>query len=133
MIMKSLKRTNFSHLPNLPVKVVQFGAGSFLRGFVDWIVDVMNEKQCFLGHIQIIQSVSSSADNSLNDQDGLYHVVTKGIEAGKTTEQIRLISCVRATINAQEDPQRFFEIAANADLQFLHLAKDAFPEHFPVK
>ena len=30
-----------------PVKVVQFGEGNFLRGFVDWMIDIANEKTDF--------------------------------------------------------------------------------------
>lgn len=30
-----------------PVKVLQFGDGNFLRGFMDWIFDVLNEKVAF--------------------------------------------------------------------------------------
>ena len=27
-----------------PVRIVQFGEGNFLRAFVDWMVDIANEK-----------------------------------------------------------------------------------------
>jgi len=117
--MKSLKRTHFSHIQSKPVKVIQFGAGNFVRGFVDWIFNIMNEKQIFEGHVQIIQSVSSSKDSHLNAQDGLYHVIEKGLVRGKIKEQLRLISCVRNTINAQEEGQRFLEIAKYEKLQFV--------------
>jgi tagaturonate reductase len=83
------------------------------------MIDVMNENKCFDGDIQIIQSVSSSKDNYLNDQDGLYHVITKGLDSGKVTEHLRLISCVRGTINAQEEQKRFLEISAYESLQFV--------------
>jgi tagaturonate reductase len=118
-MMKSLRRKEFTHIQNRPVKVVQFGAGNFLRGFADWIIDIMNEKNCFDGDVQIIQSISSSRSNHLNDQEGLYHVVTKGFDRGEIKEQIRLISCVRGTINANEEIPRFLEIAAYESLQFV--------------
>ena len=28
-----------------PIKVLQFGEGNFLRAFVDWIIDQLNEKK----------------------------------------------------------------------------------------
>lgn len=32
-----------------PCKVVQFGEGNFLRGFVDWMINRMNESGLFCG------------------------------------------------------------------------------------
>ena len=40
---------------NMPVKVVQFGEGNFLRAFIDWMIDEMNRKVGFNGSVQIIQ------------------------------------------------------------------------------
>ena len=39
--MTTLQRTQPS---TRPVRVLQFGQGNFLRGFVDWYVDVLNER-----------------------------------------------------------------------------------------
>ena len=33
-----------------PVRVLQFGEGGFLRAFVDWMFDILNESgECILG------------------------------------------------------------------------------------
>ena len=40
-----------------PVKVLQFGEGNFLRGFVDYMIDVANEKGVFDGSIAIIKPI----------------------------------------------------------------------------
>ena len=37
------------------VKILQFGEGNFLRCFVDWMVDIMNEKADFGAAVQIVQ------------------------------------------------------------------------------
>ena len=34
-----------------PIKVVQFGEGNFLRGFVDYMIDIANEQGKFDGDI----------------------------------------------------------------------------------
>ena len=36
-----------------PIKVLQFGEGNFLRAFVDWIVDNLNEKAGFNGNVMM--------------------------------------------------------------------------------
>ena len=34
-----------------PERVIQFGEGGFLRGFVDWILQITNEKTDFDGSV----------------------------------------------------------------------------------
>ena len=38
-------------------KILQFGEGNFLRCFVDWMVDIMNEKADFGAAVQIVQPI----------------------------------------------------------------------------
>ena len=40
-----------------PIKVVQFGEGKFLRGFVDYMIDVANEQGKFDGDIVLIKHI----------------------------------------------------------------------------
>ncbi|CAN5315693.1 tagaturonate reductase [soil metagenome] len=118
-MLKKLNRTT-TNLPQArPVKVLQFGAGNFLRGFADWMIDILNEKTNFNGAIQVIQSISQGAGSGLADQEGLYHVVVSGIKSGKTFRETRLITSVAGTINPKEDFAAFIEIAKNPDLQFV--------------
>ena len=40
-----------------PIKVVQFGEGNFLRGFVDYMIDIANEQGKFDGDIVLIKPI----------------------------------------------------------------------------
>src|SRR6185437_13452576 len=42
----------------LPERVLQFGAGVFLRGFVDWMIDGMNRKGLFRGRVVVVTSMN---------------------------------------------------------------------------
>jgi tagaturonate reductase len=117
--MQSLSRTTVSNLEENPVKVLQFGSGNFLRGFADWIIDVMNEKGFFHGNVEIVQSVSSSKENGIQLQDGLYHVAIKGMIDNGLIDQLRLITSVSRTFNATEEPDRFYSCALNPNLRFV--------------
>jgi tagaturonate reductase len=117
--MKRLCRDTVPNLKANPIRVLQFGAGNFLRGFTDFIIDVMNEKGCFQGDVEIVQSVSSSRDNGLQLQDGLYHVAERGFVDHSLYEQLRLISCVVRTFSANEQPAHFYSAALNPDLRFV--------------
>ncbi len=116
--MKALNRQNLS-IPTRPIKVLQFGEGNFLRGFVDWIVDVMNEKTNFNGDVHIIQPLPQGLGDMLNKQDGLYHVRMEGIQAGNTVQETRLITCVRGVTNPFEDYDGYLELGENPALEFI--------------
>ena len=40
-----------------PIRVVQFGEGNFLRAFVDYFIDVANEKGVFDGDVAIVKPI----------------------------------------------------------------------------
>ena len=42
-----------------PVKVLQFGEGNFLRAFVDYMIDVANEKGVYDGSVAIVQPINA--------------------------------------------------------------------------
>ncbi len=116
-MIQPLNRTTANKPQQRPVKVLQFGGGNFLRGFADWVVDILNEKTDFNGAIDIVQSVS--ADNSLNDQQGLYHLVLQGKLNGKPHREIRLITSVNQTVNASQNFTAFLHAAENPALRFI--------------
>ena len=41
-----------------PIRVVQFGEGNFLRAFVDYMLDIANEKGYFNGNILIVKPIA---------------------------------------------------------------------------
>lgn len=117
--MKSLNRNTIPSAPSHPVKVLQFGGGNFLRGFADWFIDILNEKKNFNGSVEIIQSIGKNSGTTLNDQDGLYHVVTNGTQDGKPFSATRLITAVTGAFNPKDDMPRFLKAAENPDLKFI--------------
>jgi tagaturonate reductase len=114
--LKPLNRTLTGIKSQRPVKVLQFGGGNFLRGFADWMVDILNERAGFNGDVQIVQSIGKGNTALLNEQDGLYHVVLNGLVNGTPHREIRLITCVRGFVNPAAEPDRFLAMATNPDL-----------------
>ncbi|AKD03730.1 tagaturonate reductase [Pontibacter korlensis] len=117
--MKTLNRDTANITTQYPVKVLQFGEGNFLRGFVDWIIDILNEKTDFNGSVKIIQPIERGIVDLLNKQDGLYHVLLNGIQGGKETEETRLVTCISGAINPYNDYNEYLKLAENPDLQFI--------------
>ncbi len=82
----------------METKILQFGEGNFLRCFIDWMVQKMNDKAGFDGAVQIIQPIGdelSVPSKILNDRGGKYHTCLRGVIGGKTVEEIEEISCVK--------------------------------------
>ena len=52
-----------------PIKVVQFGEGNFLRGFVDYMIDIANEQGKFDGDIVLIKPIEFGHLDIFHKQD----------------------------------------------------------------
>ena len=118
-VLKKLDRKTTGIKSTRPVKVIQFGEGNFLRAFVDWIIDILNEKTEFNGSIDVVQPIAQGMGTQINDQDGLYHVVLNGIKDGKPSTETRLITSLSRVINPFLDMPSYLKAAENPDLRFV--------------
>ena len=118
-MLKKLNRTTASSEQTRPVKILQFGEGNFLRAFVDWMIDILNEKTAFNGAVEIVQPISKGMSKELVEQEGLYHVLLKGIQQGKIFSEARLITCVSNAINPYESFHDFIKAGENPDLKIV--------------
>ena len=118
-MIKPLNRKTANISTTHPVKVLQFGEGNFLRAFVDWIIDILNEKADFNGSVQVIQPIEKGMASVLSEQDGLYHLILQGIQNGEQKDLTRLITSVNDAIDPYDDYQNFLSQAENPDLQFI--------------
>ncbi|NBP68318.1 MAG: tagaturonate reductase, partial [Cytophagia bacterium] len=100
-----------------PVKILQFGSGNFLRAFIDWMVQEANDKLDFNAGVSIVQSVSR--DKKLEEQQGLYTVLVKGLHKGQYLQQQYRIDCVQRIVQPQDNFSAFLDEAINTDLQFI--------------
>lgn len=114
--MKLLKRETPS---SLPVRVLQFGEGNFLRAFIDWMFHEMNRQGKFNGLAQLVQPLPSGLTDSINAQDGLYTLILRGIADGKTVEKREVIESVKGCLNPYEDWNAVVECAVSKELRFV--------------
>lgn len=101
-----------------PIKVLQFGEGNFLRAFVDWIIDQLNEKGDFNGNVMLVQPLDRGLGDMINAQNGLYTTVLRGVQNGKPVEEFRQITSVAGCINPYAEYDAFIAQADNPDLRF---------------
>ncbi len=106
-------------LQPLPEKVLQFGAGVFLRGFVDWMVDGMNRQGLFNGSVVVVPSMTPGKVTTLNRQDGAYTHLARGLQDGQVVEEKDIITSIRRGINPYTQFAEYLECAHNPDLRFI--------------
>lgn len=92
-------KTACGPLTTFPEKIVQFGEGNFLRAFVDWKIDELNEKGLFGGSVLVTQPIKQGMAAEIQAQDGLYTVLMRGVEAGKVVESRRIITALSRALN----------------------------------
>ncbi|MBT8314391.1 MAG: tagaturonate reductase [Maribacter sp.] len=102
-----------------PERVLQFGAGNFLRGFVDYFVQEMNEKINFNAAVVAVKPTSTGNYNQLIKQEGLYTLFLKGIKNGKAVSEHKIIDCIQRCVNPYDNYDQYLSIAQNPELRFI--------------
>lgn len=104
----------------LTEKVVQFGEGNFLRAFVDMMFDKLNESGKFDGGITLFTPIAfGPITKFINEQEGLYTLLARGMENGEPVCDKRLITSVNRCINPYEEFDKYCECAKNPELKYV--------------
>ena len=106
-------------LESAPERVLQFGEGNFLRAFVDYFIDELNEKAGFNSKVVLCQPIAPDLDDRFNEQEGLYTLFLRGFQDGKKVNKKRVISCVSRCLNPYKDFEAVLACADNPDLRFI--------------
>ncbi|MCY4018914.1 MAG: tagaturonate reductase [Chloroflexi bacterium] len=101
-----------------PERIVQFGGGNFLRGFVDWVVDILNEETDFCSGIALVKATPGTYED-LDAQDCLFTTYLHGVRDGIFTEETRLISSVNRTVYPYQDFSVYLELARQEPIRFI--------------
>lgn len=102
-----------------PVKVIQFGEGNFLRGFVDYMIDVANEKGVFNGSVAVVKPIEFGTLDMFREQENQYTLSLRGNVEGKTVEETRIITSIADTVAAIEDYDAYAAYAKCDTLRFV--------------
>ncbi|MDA8480200.1 tagaturonate reductase [Citrobacter sp. Awk 4] len=117
--MKTLNRRDFPGA-HYPERIIQFGEGNFLRAFVDWQVDLLNEHTDLNAGVVIVRPIESAFPPSLSTQDGLYTTIIRGLnENGEAVSDARLIRSVNREISVYGEYDEFLKLAHNPDIRFV--------------
>ena len=111
--------------PELPVRILQFGEGNFLRAFADWAVDIANDKGVARTGIVICKprakahGVAKQTIDILREQDNLFHVYLEGVENKQPKRDVRLVKSVVDSLNPYEEYQKYEQYILSPELRFV--------------
>lgn len=145
--MKKLNRATTNSPATNPEKVLQFGGGNFLRAFVDWMLDVYNEKTNSDLGVLLVTPIARDNYSNWQAQDGLYHVLTRGLQNGKVVDEKYLVKSISRVLHLYPKWEEFLKSAENPDMRFVvsntteagirfsekDKKTDAPPNEFPAK
>lgn len=116
--MKDLNRTNHKATER-PVKILQFGEGNFLRAFIDWILQNLNDAGVINANVAVVQPMPMGRVADLAKQDGLYTLCLEGIDKGEKVQSKQIIDVLSDFINPFEQYDKFLDYAKSSDLEIV--------------
>jgi len=128
-------------------RVIQFGEGGFLRGFVDWMLDKLNKKGLSDAKAVIVQPIAQGMCDKLMAQDCVYTHILRGVENGEVVVEQTVIGSVSRCVNPYTDFKAFAALAKDKNMRFVvsntteagiayekeSLTDGVIPKAFPAK
>lgn len=97
------------------LKVIQFGEGGFLRGFVDWMLQIANEKADLNCGVTVVQPIKNGLCDVLTEQGCVYTHLCRGIEG----VDIKKIDVIANCVKPYDDFDSYIKLAENKDYRFI--------------
>ncbi len=105
--------------PIRPERVIQFGEGGFLRGFVDWMLQKLNDNTDFNGSVVVVQPIEKGMCDMLEEQNCIYTHLMRGLDNGKPTVDKQIVDVISRTVKPYEDFSAYLALAKNPDFRFI--------------
>ncbi|VBB48416.1 Altronate oxidoreductase [uncultured Paludibacter sp.] len=118
--MKNLNK-NTVEKKELPVKILQFGEGNFLRAFVEWMIDKANETGIMNHGIVAVQPIPQGAEikEIFKKQDCMYHVYLEGIKDKQPIKETRLVKSIVDILNPYSEYAAYEKLFLSEELEMI--------------
>lgn len=99
--------------------IIQFGEGNFLRGFVDYFIQVLSDEGLYDGSVAVVKPTNRGNCDLFRAQECKYNLFLRGIENGKEVCEHTEISSISRIISPYEDFEGYLKLAENPDIRFV--------------
>ncbi len=96
-------------------RIIQFGEGGFLRGFTDWMIQIVNEKTGSDIGVRVVQPIKEGMCDLLSAQNCEYTHICRGTEG----VDIKKIEVISGCVKPYDDFDEYVALAENADFRFI--------------
>lgn len=100
-------------------KIIQFGEGGFLRGFADWMLQIVNEQTDFNGSCVVVQPIATGMCDMLTQQGCVYTHIMRGLRDGEPVVEKKRIDVISRCVKPYDDFDAYLQLADNADFRFV--------------
>ena len=101
-------------------KILQFGEGVFLRGFIEPLIQRMNKEKNFNGEVYAVKPRAGAVPGKFASQNCQYNLLVRGItEDNQTVETVEKITVLKQVFSSTEEWAKVEEIACDPDLRFI--------------
>ncbi|MBE7052743.1 MAG: tagaturonate reductase [Ruminococcaceae bacterium] len=105
--------------PQRKETVIQFGEGGFLRGFVDWMLQKLNESGKYEGSVVVVQPIEMGMCDKLSEQNCVYTHVMRGLENGKSVVKKDKVDVISRCVKPYDNYDEYLRLAENKDFRFI--------------
>jgi tagaturonate reductase len=102
----------------LPETILQFGAGRFLRAFVDRFVHQANASGQAVGRIVVVQREADERSELLN-KDPVYQVLVRGYQDGELVQRRERVESISRVLVADKQWADVLALAKSPDLRYI--------------
>jgi tagaturonate reductase len=121
LVQPILMENVFIKMPNSTKneKIIQFGSGNFLRGFIEPYIQKMNDLGYFNGSVVIIKPTPTGTIEQINIQNGKYTLFVRGLKNHEIFNEKIDINIISRAINPYTNFEDYIRIVENPDLRFI--------------
>ncbi len=101
------------------IKIAQFGEGNFLRSFADLYFNTLNEEGSDYS-VSVIQPIPFEPIlEKFKAQENRYHVILRGMDAGKAVEDVYPVSVIDKVFSPFSDADSYYALARDPELRLI--------------
>ena len=101
------------------IKILQYGEGNFLRTFVDVYFDALNKNGNDKYAVNIVKPITFGTLERFEKQKNKYHIVLRGMENGKSVENVYKVDSLENVIDPFTDYEKYIALAKDEELKII--------------
>lgn len=102
-----------------PIKILQFGGGNFLRGFFNYIVQVLNLETQFEASVIVIKPTAKGSYKDLRKQNGCFYLLQEGYLGEELKSELVLINNIRSVVNPYNEWDQYMASAKIPSIKYV--------------